>query len=125
MVDGDIKEDANRREADDKARASVRDEWERHAGERREPHDGAHVDGSLAAHERRQADREPLSEWIAAAERDVEAGVREERKCGDDAERADEAELLSDDREDHVRRGLREVVDLLDTLPQADAEDST
>ena len=36
-----------------------------------------------------------------------------------------EPQLLPDDREDHVRRGLGQVVDLLHALSEADAEEAT
>ena len=36
----------------------------------------------------------------------------------------DEPELLADDREDHVRRGFGQVVDLLDALAETDAEEA-
>ena len=47
-------------------------------------------------------------------ERDPEARPRERGVGGDHARDADQAELLADDREDHVRVRLGEVEDLLD-----------
>jgi hypothetical protein len=122
-VDGDVKEDPDGSEADHEARAPVGDERKRHACERREPHDRAHVHSRLAANQRSQPRGEPLPEGIAAAEGDVEARVGKERERTDHREDADQAELLADDGEDHVRRCLGQVVDLLHALAEADAED--
>ncbi len=123
IVDRDVKEDADGGEAGDEARATVADERERDAGERRDAQDGAEVDGGLAAHEGRQAGREPLPERVSAAQRDPEAGVPEGRVGEDHGGGAEQAELLADDREDHVGRRLGQVVDLLDALAEPDAED--
>jgi hypothetical protein len=122
MVRRDVKEDAHGSEADYEARAAVGHERERDSGQRSEAHDRAHVDGGLPADERRDSRRKPLPVRIAAVKRDIEARVGEDRERGDHARRADEAELLADDREDHVRRSLRKVVDLLHALAEADAE---
>ena len=67
IATGDVKEDADRQERDDEARAAVRDERQRNPGQRREPEDGGEVDRRLPADERRDARREPLSERILAA----------------------------------------------------------
>jgi hypothetical protein len=125
MVHGDVKEDPDGGEADDEARPTVRDERKRHTGERRKAHHGAHIDGRLTANERGEPGGQALAERIAAADGDVEPGVGEERECGDDSQRADEAKLLADDREDHVGRGFRQVVDLLDALTETHTEDPT
>jgi hypothetical protein len=71
----DVKEDAHRRERDDEARASVRDERKRDSGQRSEPEDGCDVDHRLAAYECGQARSEPLSEWITTAKGDPKARV--------------------------------------------------
>ena len=52
-------------------------------------------------------------------ERDAEARPGEGREAAITTRRADEPELLADDREDHVRVRLREEVDLLDALRRA------
>jgi hypothetical protein len=64
----DVKEDAHRSERDDEARAAVRDERKRDSGQRSKPENGGEIDQRLAAHERRQAGREPLPKGIFAAE---------------------------------------------------------
>jgi hypothetical protein len=124
MVDRDVKEDSHGGEADDQARAAVRDERKRDPGERREAEHGAHVHRGLPADERGEPRGEELAEGFAASEGDVEAGIAEHGERGDDSEGPQEPELFADDREDHVRGGLRQVVDLLDGLAQPDAEDS-
>jgi len=121
MADRDVKEDADRGEGDDEARPTVAHERQRDAGQRREPHDGGEVDRRLAEDEGRETGRESLPERVAAAQRDVEPRVAEEGEGADDGRCAEEAELLADDGEDHVGRGLREVVDLLDALAEPDA----
>src|SRR6266545_5835143 len=108
----DVKEDAHRRERDDEARPAIGDERKRDSGQRREPEHGGEIDQRLAADERRQARREPLAEGITAAQSNAETCVREEAEEGDDEGRPEQAELLADDREDHVRVGLWEVVGL-------------
>src|SRR5207244_13574980 len=87
--------------------------------------DGREVDGGLAADEPDDARREALAEGVARDERDPQAGVGEERVPEDERGRSDQPELLADDREDHVRVGLGQVVHLLDALAEAVAADST
>src|SRR5918999_557106 len=86
-IHGDVKEDADGREADDEARAAVAHERQRDPGERQEPEDGTHVDGGLAADEAGEPGGEELSEGLPAAQRDVEAGIAEEREGGDHSDR--------------------------------------
>src|SRR5207237_803309 len=53
LIHGDVKENPDRREQDDEARAAVRDEGQRNAGQRRDTEHGREVDRRLTAHERR------------------------------------------------------------------------
>ena len=78
MTTGDVKEDPDRQEGDDEARAAVGDERERDSGQRREPEDGREVDRRLPADERRDARGEPLAERILAADREPQPGVGED-----------------------------------------------
>src|SRR5205807_1150179 len=71
----DVKEDPDRGEHDDEARAAVRDERQRDPGQRRDADDGGEVERGLAAHEDGQAGGERLAERVARGERDAEAGV--------------------------------------------------
>jgi hypothetical protein len=89
MTDRDVKEDADGREGNDQARATVRDEGERNAGERREPHDRGDVDRRLSADEHREAGRKRFAERVAAAQRNPEADVGEGGISGDERRRAD------------------------------------
>ncbi len=83
------------------------------------PSAAARLIGRLSADERSDARREELPERVLAAHRDPESGDREERECADHERRTPiEAELLADDREDHVRVRLREVGDLPHTLAE-------
>ena len=59
---------------------------------------------------------------VAGELRGSQAGVGDQPVEADDAEDPERAELLADDRQDHVRVGLGQVEDLLHRLPQADAE---
>src|SRR5581483_2052759 len=122
MATGDVKEDAHGEESDDEARPAVGDERERDAGERGEPEDGREVDRRLAADERGDAGGEPLAERVLARDREPQAGVREGAVAGHQERGADEAELLPDHREDHVRVRLRQVADLVDPLAEPAAE---
>ena len=119
----DVKEDADGGERDHEARATIGDERERDARQRREPEDGGEVDCGLGADERDDSGRERLAERIGAAKRDSQAGVGEGNVGGDDPERADQAELLGDDGEDHVRVRLGEVEDLLDAVAEPGPEE--
>ena len=123
MVARDVKEDAHAREADDEARAAVGHERQGDPGQRRDPHDRGDVDQRLATDERRDPGGEPLSERILAAEREPEARVTEGSVGPDQRRRPDEAELLADDREDHVRVRFREVEVLRDPLSEPHPED--
>src|SRR5437763_15611573 len=66
MATGDVKEDPDRQEGDDEAGAAVRDERQRNPGQWSKPEDGGEVDRGLAADERGDTRREPLSERILA-----------------------------------------------------------
>src|SRR5581483_1202954 len=118
MATSDVKEDPDAEERDHEARPAVRDERERNPGQGSEPEDGREVDRRLAADERGDAGREPLPERVLAPDRETQPRVGEGAVAGDEDGRADEAELLADDGEDHVRVRFRQVVDLLDPLPE-------
>src|SRR5688572_5651441 len=101
----DVKEDPDAGEHHHEARAPRGDEWERNSGQRGEPEDRGEVDRCLPADERRERGCEPLPEGIRASERDLQPGVGEGPVGSDHEGRPDQAELLADDREDHVRVG--------------------
>ena len=124
MAMRDVKEDADGEKRDHEARAAVRHERQRDPGQRCEPEHGGEVDRRLPADERRDPRCEPLAERVLARDRKPQAGVRERAVAGDEDGGADEPELLADDGEDHVGVRLRQVVDLLDPLPEAAAEDA-
>ena len=69
----DVKENPDAGEEDDEARAAVREERERDAGERRASHHGEDVHRGLPADEHREPGGEALPERVLAAQRDVEA----------------------------------------------------
>ena len=117
-IDGDVKENPDSGEEHDEARAAVRDERERDARQRRDAQRRGEVDGRLTADECRDSRREELSEPVAAAHRYPKAENGEKRERSDHRHGADQPELLADDREDHVRVGLREVGDLPDTFAE-------
>ncbi len=123
MVARDVKEDPDAGEADDEARAAVRDERKCDSGERRDPHHGCEVDQRLPADEGRDPRGKPLAERVLAGERHPEASVGKARLGRDQRRRPDEAELLSDDREDHVRVRLGQIEILPDPLAEPRAED--
>src|SRR5687767_1100190 len=111
LIASDVKEDPDGREQYDEARAAVGDERQRDPGQRRDAQHGRKVDGRLAADERRDPGCQELPEGITAAQRDREARERERGEGGDHGRRPDQAELLADHGEDHVRLLLWEVVD--------------
>jgi hypothetical protein len=123
LIHRDVKEHPDAAEHHQQRRAAVGDERQRDARERREPEHGREVDCRLPADERRDPRREPLPERIAALERDLEPDPGEDREPADQHGRADQPELLPDDREDHVRVRLGEEVDFLDPLPEPLAGD--
>jgi hypothetical protein len=123
MIARDVKEDAHGGKRDHQARAARGHEGKRNPGQRDKPEHGSEVDQRLAAHERRQAGREQLSEGIVASRSDAEARVREQREGTDDRQRAHESQFLADDGEDHVRVRLREVEHLRDALGKTPPED--
>ena len=63
----DVKEDADRREHDDEAGASIGHQGQRDSGQRRDPDDGREVERRLAADQRRQARGERLPERVAGS----------------------------------------------------------
>jgi hypothetical protein len=124
MLAGDVKEDADGQEGDNQARAAVRDERKGNTGQRSQSEHGCEIDHGLPRHERDEPSRQPLPEGIGARERDPETGIGKGGIGGDHGGHSQKAELLADDREDHVRVRLREVVDLRHSVTQADAEDA-
>src|SRR5436309_3335657 len=90
----------------------------------------AHAIGDAAASARARASLplgrrcEPLPERILAGDRKPQPRVRERAVAEHEDRCADKAELLADDGEDHVGVRLRQVVDLLDPLPETTAEDA-
>src|SRR5688572_16108787 len=120
----DVKEDPDASEHHHEAGAPCGDEGERNSGQRRDSEDGGEVDGRLAADERRERGGEALAEGVRAAQGDLQPRVGERAVGGDHERRADQPELLADDREDHVGVRLREVEDLLDALTEPLAEQS-
>src|SRR3954453_7458566 len=112
----DVKEDADRNELHHEAGPAVGDERQRDSRQRSEPEHSREVDRGLAAHERRQPRSKALAERIAALQRGLEAGPREQDVREDQGSGAEQPELLADDGEDHVGVGLRQEVDLLHTL---------
>jgi hypothetical protein len=118
----DVKEDAHRSERDDEARPAVGDEREGDPGQRSEPEHGREVDERLSRDERRKADCEPLAERVSTAKRDAKARVRKRDVGSDRQRRSEQAELLADRGEDHVRVRLGQVVVLEDALPDPGAE---
>jgi hypothetical protein len=123
IVARDVKEDAHRRKRDHEARAAGGDERQRDTRQRSKPEDGREIDQRLAADERRQPGRQQLAERVSAREGHAEAGIAERGKRADHGDRSDEAELLADDGEDHVRVRLGEVEELEHALAEADSED--
>src|SRR5207247_200797 len=67
-IPSDVKEDPDRGEDDDDARAAVRDERERDPGQRRDADDRREVQGGLPADEHRQAGGDVLAERVPARE---------------------------------------------------------
>ncbi|HSP72368.1 MAG TPA: hypothetical protein VLN26_08365, partial [Gaiellaceae bacterium] len=94
---GDVKENADAREADNEARPAVGDERERNSGQRREAHHRREVDRRLRADEHRQPGGEPLAEGVAAGDGDPQPCVGEGRVRRHHREGAEQAELLADD----------------------------
>src|SRR5581483_7204150 len=123
MATSDVKEDPDGQGGYDEARPAVRHERERDAGERREPEHCGEVDRRLPAYERGDARGEALSEGVLARDGQSETCIGERAVAGDEDGGADEPELLRDHREDHVGVRLRQVVDLLDPLTEAAAEE--
>src|SRR5206468_3776775 len=119
VIHRDVKEDPDRAEEAGEARASVGDERQRDAGQRREPENGREVDRGLAADEGGDACCKSLAKRVAAVQRDAKARVGEERERADHRRRADETELLADDGEDHVGVRFGQVEDLLHAVPEA------
>src|SRR5215208_939053 len=74
---GDVKEDSNRQERHDEARASVRDERQRDSGQGGETENGGEVDDGLPADEADEARSKTLSERIRAGMGDLQRRVGE------------------------------------------------
>ena len=105
----------------DQRRRARGDERQRHAGQRREAEHGVDVQQRLAQDQRGEAGGEQLR--VGAASRPSRCAARRTRSCrrGRAARDPGHPELLADHGEDEVGVRLREVEDLLDRLPRADA----
>ena len=100
---GDHEQQREQDEVRDDRRAAVGDEGQRHAGQRDELRDAADDDEDLQAEDRRQPRRQQLGERVPGQRRGLEAALDDEEVDADDGGRADEPELVDDDRVDEVR----------------------
>src|SRR5688572_13677105 len=122
----DGKKDTHGREADDEGRPAVAHERERHAGQRQEVDHDADVDEGLVREPGGDPEGDEATERVGCVHRDTEAAPREQGEQEDDAQAADEAELLADDREDEVVPRVRdgEAAGMRVALTEADPEDA-
>src|SRR5882724_4060085 len=97
-----VEEHAGGQEADHHRRASVRDERERQPLRREDPETDAHVDERLSYEHHRHPAREEREMRVGGPRRDVESAHHESEERGENGDRADEAELLPDVREDEI-----------------------
>ena len=118
-VVGDAQQDREQREVGDERRAAVGDERQRDAGERDHACHAADDQERLEAEDRRDARREELRERPGRVGRDAERAADEQHERGDDADRADEAELLADRGEHEVGRGVGDEVGAAEPEPGA------
>src|SRR5215216_1586081 len=100
-------QDAHGGEADQKARTAVAYEGQRHPGEREDDHSGTYVEDRLYGEHRGDARRHAPAQHRRRVEGDPEPGQRYEAEGGDHRYHTQEAELLPDEREDHVRPEFR------------------
>lgn len=124
---GDREEDTDRREAHDERRPAGAHERQRDPGDRQERDDDRDVDERLECQPGRDARRQQATERVGRAERDPHAVEGEDEEEADDDEPAEQPELLGDDGEDEVVRGIREIEAaglrrLAETLPQETPE---
>jgi hypothetical protein len=123
MTTGDVKEDPDRQERDDEARAPVGDEGKRDSGQGSEPEHRGEVDRGLTRDERGDARRQPFPKGIPASEGEPKPGVGECAVGQHDERDADQAELLADDGEDHVGVRLGQIAVLENSVAEPPPED--
>ena len=107
---------------DHQRRASGGDQRQLQPGHRQQPDDVADVDGGLRDQPGGGGRHDELEPRVGVAGGDPEARVGQRGEQRQHRERADEAQLLADDREDEVVVGVGQVAPLGAALPQPDAE---
>src|SRR3954452_9825225 len=120
---GDVEQHPDRGQQDEGVRLPVGDERQGHAGERREPEDHEDVERRLAQDEGGQTGGEELGIGSGGLPGGPQPGPEDHPVERDDAAQPGHAEFLPDDGEDEVRMRLGQVEDLLDRLPEPDAEE--
>jgi hypothetical protein len=104
---GDRQEDPDGRETDDERRATRADERQRDPGNRDQGDDDADVDERLQAQPAGDAGCQQRPERVRCRKRGAGPSVGQDEEQHDDRARAEEAELLADDREDEVVERVR------------------
>ena len=120
---GHVEEQPHRPHQHHQVARAVRDERQRHAGERHQPEHGEEVQCCLAQDQRRDAGGEQLRVAVAGELRHPQSGVADHAVQAQQPEDAEQPELLADDSQDHVGVRLGQVEDLLHRLAQADPEE--
>ena len=108
----DVQEETSRRHGGDQCRSTERHERQRQPRDGKQADDGADVDDRLHEHPDRHARGDQHAEAIGRAAGRLQAEDPEREEQGHDDEAPDEAELLSDDREDEVGVRLRQEAPL-------------
>src|SRR5947209_14866351 len=121
---GDVQEHSRREHRDQQGRAAERDEWQRQAFRGQQTGHDTQVHERLGGDQHGDPERQVAAEGIGRSQTDPEPAPDEHDEEGDDGERAHQAELLADDREDEVGVRFREIEELLARGADALAEDS-
>ena len=119
VVVGDAQQQREQHEVGDERRTAVRDERQRDAGERDHPRDAADDEERLQADDGREPGGEQLRERAQASTAIRNALPTSSMNADDDADGADEPELLADRGEHEVGRRVRDLSRAAEAEPGA------
>ena len=123
LVAGEVGQEAAAEQGQGEGRPARGHQRQRDAGDGQEPDHVTDVDGRLGDEPDRQRRRHHADPRVGVAGGDPQADVGQRREQPDDRDRAEEPQLLADDREDEVVVGVRQVAPLRPALPEARPED--
>ena len=120
----DVQEHAARHQGDDERRSSVGDEGQGDAGRRQQAEHDRDVNQGLNRQGTGEAPGEIAAEGVWRSQSGDHSAPEKDAEEKQHAERSNQAELLANDRVDKIGVRVRHIVELLQTIAQADPEET-